>query len=31
VPTGPRAEEVKGILTGIGEPIKSSYKAPGKK
>ncbi len=31
VPTGPQAEEVKGILTGIGEPIKSSYKAPGKK
>jgi len=24
VPTGPRADEVKGILTGIGEPIKSS-------
>jgi tetratricopeptide (TPR) repeat protein len=31
VPTGPQAEEVKGILTGIGEPIKSTYKAPGKK
>jgi hypothetical protein len=31
VPTGPRSDEVKGILTGIGEPIKSSYKAPGKK
>ena len=30
VPDGPRAEEVKGILTGIGEQIKSSYKA-GKK
>jgi hypothetical protein len=30
VPAGPRAEEVKGILTGIGEPIKSTYKA-GKK
>jgi hypothetical protein len=30
-PTGPHAEEVKGILQGIGEPIKSSYKAPGKK
>jgi tetratricopeptide (TPR) repeat protein len=30
-PTGPHAEEVKGILEGIGEPIKSSYKAPGKK
>lgn len=27
VPTGARADEVKGILTGIGEPIKSSYKA----
>jgi tetratricopeptide (TPR) repeat protein len=33
VPEGPRADEVKGILQGIGEPIKSSYKAdkPGKK
>jgi hypothetical protein len=31
VPTGPRSDEVKGILTGIGQPIKSSYKAPGKK
>ena len=30
-PTGPHAEEIKGILQGIGEPIKSSYKAPGKK
>jgi tetratricopeptide (TPR) repeat protein len=30
VPEGPRAEEVKGILTGIGQPIKSSFKA-GKK
>jgi hypothetical protein len=30
-PTGPHAEEVKGILQGIGEPIKSTYKAPGKK
>lgn len=29
-PTGPHAEEVKGILQGIGEPIKSSFKA-GKK
>jgi tetratricopeptide (TPR) repeat protein len=29
-PEGPHAEEVKGILTGIGEPIKSSFKA-GKK
>jgi tetratricopeptide (TPR) repeat protein len=27
-PTGPRAEEVKLTLQGIGEPIKSSYKAP---
>ena len=26
-PDGPRAEEVKGILTGIGEQVKSSYKA----
>jgi len=31
VPTGNQAEEVKQVLTGIGEPIKSSYKAPGKK
>lgn len=33
VPEGPRSEEVKGILTGIGEQIKSSYKAgkPAKK
>ncbi len=31
VPTGPRVEEVKGILQGIGEPIKSTFKAPGKK
>jgi hypothetical protein len=33
VPTGPRSDEVKGILTGIGEPIKSTYKAdkPAKK
>ena len=29
-PTGPRAEEVKAILTGIGAQVKSSYKA-GKK
>ncbi len=29
-PTGPHAEEIKSILQGIGEPIKSSYKA-GKK
>jgi tetratricopeptide (TPR) repeat protein len=27
VPTGPRSDEVKGILAGIGEPIKSSFKA----
>jgi tetratricopeptide (TPR) repeat protein len=27
VPEGPRAEEVKGILTGIGAQVKSSYKA----
>jgi hypothetical protein len=27
VPEGPRSDEVKGILQGIGEPIKSSYKA----
>jgi len=26
-PDGPRAEEVKGILTGIGAQVKSSYKA----
>ncbi|HEY6413422.1 MAG TPA: tetratricopeptide repeat protein [Edaphobacter sp.] len=26
-PDGPRAEEVKGVLTGIGEQVKSSYKA----
>jgi tetratricopeptide (TPR) repeat protein len=29
-PTGPHAEEIKAILEGIGEPIKSTYKA-GKK
>jgi tetratricopeptide (TPR) repeat protein len=29
-PNGPHAEEIKGILQGIGEPIKSSYKAPKK-
>jgi tetratricopeptide (TPR) repeat protein len=29
-PTGPHAEEIKGILEGIGEPIKSTYKAPKK-
>ena len=33
VPEGPRADEVKGILQGIGEPIKSTFKAdkPAKK
>ncbi len=33
VPEGPRADEVKGILTGIGETVKSTYKAgkPAKK
>ena len=30
-PEGPRAEEVKGILTGIGAEVKSSYKATTKK
>ncbi|MDP9039138.1 MAG: hypothetical protein M3O02_07675 [Acidobacteriota bacterium] len=30
-PTGPRADEVKGILQGIGETINTKYKAPGKK
>ena len=30
-PTGPHAEEIKGILQGIGESVKSSYKATGKK
>jgi tetratricopeptide (TPR) repeat protein len=31
-PTGPRAEDVKGILAGIGEQVKSNYKAaPAKK
>ncbi len=29
-PTGAHAEEVKSILTGIGEPIKQTYKAPKK-
>jgi tetratricopeptide (TPR) repeat protein len=29
-PTGAHAEEVKGILEGIGEPIKQTYKAPKK-
>ena len=27
-PTGAHADEIKGILQGIGAPIKSSYKAP---
>jgi hypothetical protein len=27
-PTGPHAEDVKGILTGIGESVTSTYKAP---
>jgi len=31
VPTGAQADEVKGILAGIGESVKSTYKAPGKK
>jgi hypothetical protein len=26
-PTGAHADEVKGILTGIGEPIKATFKA----
>lgn len=30
-PTGPRADEVKGILQGIGEAVQTKYKAPGKK
>jgi tetratricopeptide (TPR) repeat protein len=30
-PTGPRADEVKGILEGIGEPVKRTYTAPKKK
>ena len=30
-PTGQHAEEVKGILQGIGESVKSSYKAPSTK
>ena len=30
-PTGPHAEEIKGILQGIGESVTSTYKAPGKK
>ena len=27
VPEGPRSDEVKGILAGIGAEVKSSYKA----
>jgi tetratricopeptide (TPR) repeat protein len=30
-PTGPHAEDIKGILTGIGAKVESSYKAPKKK
>jgi tetratricopeptide (TPR) repeat protein len=30
-PTGPHADEIKGILAGIGEPIKDTYKASKKK
>jgi tetratricopeptide (TPR) repeat protein len=30
-PTGPHAEEIKGILQGIGESVSSTYKAPKKK
>ena len=30
-PTGPHAEEIKGILQGIGESVTSTYKAPAKK
>ena len=30
-PTGPHAEEIKGILQGIGESVNSTYKAPKKK
>jgi tetratricopeptide (TPR) repeat protein len=29
-PDGPHAADVKGVLTGIGEQVKSSYKAPKK-
>lgn len=31
VPEGPRSEEVKGILSGVGAEVKSSYKAGKKK
>jgi tetratricopeptide (TPR) repeat protein len=30
-PTGPHAEEIKGILQGIGVKVQQGYKAPGKK
>jgi tetratricopeptide (TPR) repeat protein len=30
-PTGPHAEEIKGILAGIGVEVKDTYKAPKKK
>jgi tetratricopeptide (TPR) repeat protein len=30
-PTGPHAEEIKGILQGIGATVPENYKAPGKK
>jgi tetratricopeptide (TPR) repeat protein len=30
-PTGPRADEVKGILQGIGATVENNYKAPKKK
>ncbi len=30
-PTGPHAEEIKGILSGIGATVTSTYKAPAKK
>jgi hypothetical protein len=30
-PTGPHAEEVKGILQGIGATVAEQYKAPPKK
>ena len=31
VPTGGHSDEVKGILQSLNEPIKTTYKAPGKK
>jgi len=30
-PTGPHADEIKGILQGIGVKVQTNYKAPGKK